>query len=88
LRHDAFRQFHALVRDDVDRLATLRDEAFAKTYDYWERPPQELIEVVLRAKDTMRDASATIETFTLRAFLVSPTSAGLAHALPSGSKPR
>ena len=66
LRNVAFRRFHALVRSDVDRLAELCDEAFAKTYDYWERPPLELIEVVLLAKDTVSDTRITIQTLTPR----------------------
>lgn len=53
LRHVSFRRYHELVHDDVETLAELRGEAFAKFYDYWERPPKELIELVLRAKDTV-----------------------------------
>ena len=39
LRHVAFRQFYTLVRDDVDGLADLRNETFAKRFEYWEKSP-------------------------------------------------
>jgi len=54
LLYVAFRRFHALVRDVVARFVTL-DETFAKHYEFWEVPPKGLIELVLRAKDTVDD---------------------------------
>ena len=73
LMHLVFRRFRTLVRDDVDRLADLRDETFAKNYDYWELPPWELIELLLRAKETVLDVSSNISE--LRARL------GLLHSI-------
>mmetsp|Transcript_33832 Transcript_33832/g.108147 ORF Transcript_33832/g.108147 Transcript_33832/m.108147 type:complete len:281 (+) Transcript_33832:41-883(+) len=69
LLHVGFRRFHALVHDDVARLIAL-DETFARHYEYWERPPQELIELVLRAKDTVDDTQVPNEEKTRRLYVI------------------
>lgn len=62
----AFRQFYALIRDDVGRLADLPDETFAKRFDYWEVPPAELIELVFRAETTVTDVEKNTDVLISR----------------------
>jgi len=66
-RHLAFRRFHALVRNDVDKLADeLGDETTAKTYNYWDRPRQGEIELVLQATRMAFMTNILIKTLTER----------------------
>ena len=66
LKHIACRQFYALIRGDVGRLADLRDETFAKRFEYWEHPPAELIELLFRAETTVKDVENNIEVLIFR----------------------
>ena len=64
----AFRQFYALVRDDVGRLANLPDDPLAKRFDYWEVPPAELIDLVFRIQGTVMDVKANVQVISSRRF--------------------